>query len=289
MGKSLIVDGMSVLKTTAGGQAFLTNGYSFSFFQQLTAVVKKFRPEGIFVLWEGGHDHRAAILPGYKSTRKQSPSVVRTCRDIVQMLLPHLGVYQARAPGFEADDLAGWMISEMPRDSILVTNDRDWLQLIRRVPEISVYIKPQNDVNRKPKRDLVDMLNFEESFGFPDPDTFLRCKIACGDKSDEIPSGVPGIGENTVRAWLLGMEIQPAKATRLEEFFAGSEAYHRNASLVDIRTPHPGIRPEWTPGKLDRMKALGLLNEIGFASIVSKFEEWFSHYEGAALDRDSSQ
>lgn len=287
--RSLIVDGMSVLKTTAGGNAFLDNGHSFSFFQQLTALIKQIKPEGIFVLWEGGHDHRAKMLPGYKSSRKPSLSRIRTCREIVQALLPHLGVYQLRAPGFEADDLAGWMIANFPRDCVLMTNDRDWIQLIRSRPEVKVYIKPLNQSNRKALRTLVGVENFEECFDFPDVETFVNFKIAAGDPTDEIPSPLTGIGEKIIKGWMLGMDIPASKATRLEEFFAqkGPE-YQRNKALVDIRTPHPDITPIWTSPQLSREKALALLTEIGFASIVKKFDEWFGHYEGAALSADVS-
>ena len=105
-GRILVVDGMSVLKTTAGGMTFLTNGFAFNFFSQLSATIKKFPDvKSIVVVWEGGHAHRAALFPGYKASRKPSTADVRSSREMTQKILSLLGVAQVHADGYEGDDM----------------------------------------------------------------------------------------------------------------------------------------------------------------------------------------
>ena len=90
---------------------------------------------------------------------------------------------------YEADDIIGTMSRRFPVKSIILTGDRDSLQLIN--DNVDVYLT---------KRGLSEILavndkNIVENFGF-NASQVVDFKSLAGDSSDNIP-GVPGIGEKT--------------------------------------------------------------------------------------------
>src|SRR5205823_1373114 len=95
-------------------------------------------------------------------------------------------------PGHEADDINATLARRAREDGfdvILVTADRDYLQLVR--PGVRVLF------NRKGVSDytLYDEAAVEERFGLP-PAMLLDYAALRGDPSDNRP-GVPGVGEKT--------------------------------------------------------------------------------------------
>jgi hypothetical protein len=69
---------------------------------------------------------------------------------------------------------------------------------------------------------------------------------------------------------------------RVEEAMLSPE-YDRNVRLMDLRDIYQLDQPlKITYGKLSAESAIRVLYELGFASIVAKFHEWFAVYEGAS-------
>ena len=278
MTRMLIVDGMSVLKTTAGGMAYLTNGFAYNFFTQLTATIKKFPDiKGIIVCWEGGYAHRLKIYPEYKNTRKGTTTEIKQQRRYVQDMLELVGVDQAWAIDHEADDLGAWLVRNLNTEMILYTNDRDWLQLVR--PGISVYQKSPFSEGKKNLRVEITAEKFEHYTGFPSPAEYLKAKCIMGD-GDEIP-GLEGIGEATVKGWLVNGPIAASRKKKIEEFI-GTEEYARNMLLADLISPRD-MDIQWRYGQPDSEKALELVQELKWNSIAAKFPEWWANYENARL------
>lgn len=272
---ALIVDGMSVLHNIAGPSVHLRNGYTYSFLVQVTSVVKKFKPKGIFVCWEGGFDKRLEVHADYKKERTSSSSVIREYRDMVKQLMKALGADQIMAPGYEADDV-GAMLANTLESSVLVSNDKDWLQLVR--PGVGVFQKTRG-VGQKKEKILITHENFPKVTGFETPKMYLDYHLAMGDKIDGVP-GLPGIGEQTITKYLMGMEIGENSKARLDEFFAGSEDYKRNKALIDL-TQIRELPIVLDKGEYNERNVLNLLEELTFASMVSKFPEWIKPYREA--------
>jgi 5'-3' exonuclease len=277
--RMLIVDGMSVLKTTAGGTAFLTNGFAYNFFTQLTATLKKFPDvRGVVVVWEGGYDHRSAIYPEYKKTRKPNTQEFREQRKLVQELLELLGVEQVHAEGYEGDDMGAWLVHNLGCPTLLYSNDKDWLQLVG--PGVSIYQKSPYSEGKKHSRVEITREKFEHYTGWPSPELYLKAKCIMGDK-DEVP-GIDGIGDATARSFLLGLDLSPARREKIESFLA-SPQYAINMKLGDLRTPQPEIVPIWRHGKPSEEASLKWLNDIGWPSLVKVFPAWWEVYTKARL------
>jgi 5'-3' exonuclease len=275
--RAMIVDGMSVFHTVAGPAAMLTNGYTYSFLVQLTSAIKKFKPKGIFVCWDGGFDHRLAIHPGYKADRphKMNDDLRRYLADI-RRFLQAAGIDQLRAEGFEGDDI-GAMLANTLESSVLVSNDKDWLQLVR--PGVSVYQRVRV-AGRKMEKKEITVANFAEISGWGNPDELVKGLCAMGDGVDGI-NGIEGIGDGTIKAYLMGVKISENKQKILDDFFAGDPLYLRNKQLIDLR----GVRMidglEVQLGEYDEASVKSLLEEFTFASMLKNFPQWVSPYREA--------
>lgn len=279
MSRMLIVDGMSVLKTTAGGAAYLTNGFAYNFFTQLTATLRKF-PDvtGAIVCWEGGHEHRAKVYSDYKKDRKGSSPEIREQREIVQNLLELVGVDQIHAPGHEGDDVGAWLVHNLGIACLLYSNDKDWLQLVR--PGISLYQKSPYSEGKKNLRVEITAEKFEFYTGYANPEIFLRAKCLIGDGSDGIP-GIFGVGEATVRSYFLGLELSEARREKIEKFI-NSPDHSRNKMLMDLMTPKL-LEPVWRKGVANEEKTKEFIYEIGWPSISAKFPAWWEVYKRIQL------
>lgn len=279
----LIVDGMSILHNVAGPNTMLDRGYTFSFFSQLTATIRKHKGiQGVFVCWEGGPTRRKDISPDYKSNRKPIGELVYNEQACVQKLLKLVGAHQFTAPGYEADDVGASLVNLFPDvEMILYSNDKDWLQLVR--PNVSLFQKPRAQAWKKDRR-LITMKNFEEMVGWRDPKTYLLGMLAIGDAVDGI-KGIAGIGPNPIHAYLHGGEVPQKKAELLDTFYADSPQMLLNKELIDL-TEVRDLPMVITPGKPDRVACNAYLEELAFASVLRKFPEWFTTYEEAYLSAD---
>lgn len=281
---ALVVDGLSVFHSVAGPAAQLTNGFTYSFVVQLTSAIKKFNPRGIFVCWDRGSAKREALLPDYKGQRESSMNDVKQkYLDDVQRFLHLAGADQLHADGFEADDI-GAMLANTLDSAILISNDKDWLQLVR--PGISVYHRCRIE-GRKNEKKLITHENFSLITGWNSPDELVRGLCAMGDAVDNIP-GIPGIGDTSVRAYLMGMSVGPGKQKLLDDFFAGSEHYALNKKLIELRDIKEIPDLVMTAGKFDEGALKSLLEELTFASMLKNFPVWVQPYKEAAIDANIS-
>ena len=124
----------------------------------------------------------------YKATRKPMPHELASQLPILKELLKELGVKICEKEGFEADDIIGTIAKRYDRDTIIVSGDRDVLQLV-----------DENTTVFNTKRGVTDIKVYTpESMAEEDftADKVVEYKALAGDTSDNIP-GCPGVGEKT--------------------------------------------------------------------------------------------
>jgi 5'-3' exonuclease len=277
---ALVVDGMSVFHSIAGPAASLVNGYTYSFVIQLTSAVKKFKPRGIFVCWEGGCDRRLEIHPGYKIDRPSSMNdTLRKYHDDVKSFLKAVGADQLHAPGYEADDIGAFLANTLD-SAVLVSNDKDWLQLVR--PGVSLYQRCRVE-GKKAEKKHITVDNFAEVTGWSNPEEFVMGLCAMGDEIDKI-DGISGIGPAIIRAYLLKMRISENKQKTLDDFFGGSDHYTRNRSLIELRDIREIDGLQASLGEFDEGSVKSLLEEFGFASMLKNFPAWVQPYKEAVVE-----
>jgi 5'-3' exonuclease len=138
---------------------------------------------------------RVAAYDGYKSLRVEEPEELTEQFELLGEVLRALGMPQAWAPEWEAEDAIGTLCATAPkRDRFdIVTGDRDLLQLVRD-PGVRVLI------TRRGVSDLAEMdeAAVEEKYGIP-PQRYADFATLRGDPSDALP-GIVGVGEKTALA-----------------------------------------------------------------------------------------
>ena len=109
-------------------------------------------------------------FPEYKAKRKVDPKLValkdewKKQRVLIGRMLRHMGVDQLIAENMEADDLAGRIVAARDEPTILVSGDKDWLQLVN---ENVSWIDPTHDRQCR-------LGNFKEISGFESPGSSSR-------------------------------------------------------------------------------------------------------------------
>jgi 5'-3' exonuclease len=169
--------------------------------------------------------------------------------------------------GYEADDVIGSVTAQVPGPAIVVTGDRDLVQLIDE--RTSVLLTVNGGMEKWP---LLDPAAAEDRFGVP-PDRYVDLAVLRGDPSDGLP-GVPGIGAKTavalvsafgslagIRAAAGSAAPQKPMTARLAESLLAQgdhlDRARRVAEVVrDLPLPDSGAALPRVPADPDRLSAL---------------------------------
>ncbi len=132
----IVVDGKNACFRYDHGMGHLKNkngiatGMFHGFLQMILGYRLKNINARIVVAWEGGKLVRKQKIQGYKEGRlKASNSFNNRCKQLKDML-GLMGVEQKFAPGYEADDVAACLVAENHCKTLLISEDRDWHQLM---------------------------------------------------------------------------------------------------------------------------------------------------------------
>ena len=204
--KLMILDGNSVINRAYFGVKPLTNKdglYThaiFGFLNILEHMEKEVQPDAVCVAFDlHGPTFRHLRYDGYKATRHGMPEELAQQMPVMKQVLQAMNIPIYECQGWEADDVIGTVgriCGEQDWDCVVVTGDRDSLQLIDDHVNIKLVISRTGHTNAT----LYDAALFEEEYGF-EPKKLIDLKALMGDSSDNIP-GVPGVGQKTASALL---------------------------------------------------------------------------------------
>ncbi len=197
--KFLLIDGSSLLfrafyairdlKTKNG---IYVNGV-YGFLAMYYNMLEKYTPDYICVAFDRpGPTFRQKDYALYKANRQKTPDELNFQFGLTKGILDALNVKYLHYDNYEADDICGTLskIAEKKGiESIFVTGDRDYLQLINESSKVVLTKKGVSQVKEYDERVAV------EEYGIK-PSQFIEIKGLMGDSSDNIP-GVPGVGEKT--------------------------------------------------------------------------------------------
>jgi 5'-3' exonuclease len=297
--KYLLLDGNSVgyachyaTKLNAGG---METQAIFGFVKTLRELRVTYPEHTPVVLWDGHADWRFKLNPAYKSNRDNDPKKVAIKEaytkqtPYIKDLVEHLGVRQMRVTTHEADDMAGYMVRELTskpgNEIVLISGDRDWLQLVR--PGVT-----WRDMRDDAK--IIRPDNFFEKTAYKTPLAFLEGKCLQGDSSDCI-SGVGGIGEKgaidllatfgSVRNFWQQCESGAYKPTKkaLVSLYEGEgrKLFARNFSMMQLlRVPKPDPSAvELRKGSLNPGGFHDGCAELAFGSITKNINHFLKPFE----------
>lgn len=181
------------------------------FLDMVATLLQRGRPGGVVACWDDDWrpQWRVDALPSYKAHRvagdgaagaEEVPPALAAQVPVIAEALAALGIARVGAPGCEADDVIGTLVTRAVaagRPVDVVTGDRDLFQLVDDAAGMRVLYTGRGVSNLE----VVDQARLRERYGVPDGDRYADLAVLRGDPSDGLP-GVAGIGEKTAAALL---------------------------------------------------------------------------------------
>lgn len=163
----------------------------FGFFNTLLMLVRQYSPDYLAVAMDTATPtFRHIKYPPYKANRESAPQDLHEQVPKIIEILEAANIPQIGKDGWEADDVIASLVSlasEQEIDSVMVTGDKDLLQLVdERVTALRPPKKGEKDYRLFTAREVV------EEFGI-EPNQIVDYLALIGDSSDNVP-GVAGIG-----------------------------------------------------------------------------------------------
>ncbi len=192
----VVIDGNSLVFRAFYGLPPLMNKQGepcnaiYGFSKMLINIIEKLQPKYMVIAFDAGkHTFRHDIFDGYKGTRKPMPEELALQLAPLKALLKEMGIKVVEMKDIEADDLIGSTVKKFSRPAIVVSGDRDLLQLVDEKTTVWLTQKGITDILE------VNIPTLKEKYGIA-PFQVIEMKSIMGDTSDNIP-GVKGIGEKT--------------------------------------------------------------------------------------------
>jgi DNA polymerase-1 len=203
MPTQLLIDGHSLLFRAYHALPSLTThsgiptGAIHGFATMLFKVVEAESPQRLVVVFDAPEaTFRHEQYTAYKAQREKTPDDLRAQLPYLRDLLERLGVPVLSVSGYEADDALGTLArmgSERGFESLIVTGDRDLLQLVDAC--VTVLLTARTGIS---DLDRMDRQAVKAKMGVW-PEQVPDLKGLMGDSSDNIP-GIAGIGQKSALA-----------------------------------------------------------------------------------------
>lgn len=178
--------------TTTNGK-IINAAYGFTLV--LMRLLQEQKPDGIIIAFDTPKPtFRHKQYAQYKAQREKMPQELIEQLPIIKEIVEKFNIPFIEIEGYEADDIIGSIVDKAKNSTyqpVIVTGDRDLLQLIDEETEIILMQKGISEVQKYQLESAEKMLGFSPTL-IPD---YIGLK---GDPSDNIP-GIPGIGEKTAK------------------------------------------------------------------------------------------
>jgi len=241
----------------------------------MKGLQERFKPNNVYVTWDKrliypSTNFRKELAPEtYKQNRDDDKSKqIHEQHDELAKWLTALGVKQIYPGVLEADDIIAWLCKEKLQSSIIVSVDKDLLQLVN---EFCHYYNPI-------KKKLITPQNFLEEVGVEILE-YNYYKALLGDKSDNV-DGIAGYGVQ--KSAKLCKEGYNGIMQKLDE--EGKKKFEKNLTLTSLNGSYFKEKgevelyqkqyEEQSLIKADMKKFEEMCHESEFYSIVKEMDKW---------------
>lgn len=243
MDKFVIIDGNSLINRAFYALPLLSNSKGefsngvYGFANILIKGILELKPKYIAVCLDyGKKTFRNEIFKDYKGTRKETPEELRKQFPILRKMLANMGIAYVEKEGIEADDLIGTLSKKFDTENIIITGDRDCLQLIDDITQVWLTKKGITEVK------MMDADAYFDDYGLK-PTQVVDLKALMGDSSDNIP-GVAGIGEKSALELMktfgsldnIYAKLDEVKPKWQQKLLDGKEMAYLSQTLSRIKT-----------------------------------------------------
>ncbi len=164
----------------------------FGFFNIIMMLIRQYNPDYLIVAMDSkGKTFRHEMYSQYKANRDKTPEDLHSQIPIIEHFLDHMNIPHYAQVGMEADDIVATICKnalECGIDAVMVTGDKDLLQLVR--DGVSALRPPKKGEH---EYKMCSTAEVKELFGV-EPTQIVDYLTILGDASDNVP-GIDGIGE----------------------------------------------------------------------------------------------
>ncbi len=284
MGELVIVDGHAImyrafhaippLTTPKGEPINAVHGLA----SMLLKIIHDLKPTHIAVVFdEKAPTFRKELLTTYQSQRPPMADELSSQFAKAKTFLKAAKISIYSKSGYEADDVIGTISSKSNMEVVIVTGDRDMLQLVDDEKNIKLFMPVGGLSNGK----LFGKAETIERMGVP-PKLIPDYKGLVGDASDNY-FGVPGIGPKTAITLLTKYgdfeniyknleDIHEKLREKLEKGKEGAELSFKLAGLI-CDVPIEFDFDEMEKWQVDSPEVLQLFREFGFNTLTKRIQE----------------
>lgn len=167
----------------------------------LTRLVNLHQTADVIACWDDDWrpQWRVELVPEYKTHRlageeeeEEVPDTLGPQITALAEILDALGIPRIGRSNYEADDVIASVTAHGSTERIVVTNDRDLVQVINDERQVRLHMMVPGGMDAWP---LLDVNAAHERFGV-EPRQYVDMAVLRGDPSDGLP-GAPGIGVKT--------------------------------------------------------------------------------------------
>lgn len=194
--KLLLIDGNSILNRAFFALPFLSDNQGrnvnavYGFLNIFLKCLQDCSPNKVIVAFDmHGHNFRKDLYADYKANRKGMPDDLAAQMPILEEVLQLMQVSIVKKAGIEADDIIGTISSHFDGESVIISGDRDMLQLVSQNTTVLLTKRGVTEVEN------VNPAYLQEVYKLT-PKQVIEYKALRGDTSDNIP-GVKGVGDKT--------------------------------------------------------------------------------------------
>ena len=282
MSKLVLIDGNAILHRAYHALPSLTTRRGepinavYGLVSMLLKVIQDLKPTHIAVAFDRKEPtFRHKKYPKYQAQRPKMDAELSSQFEKARDVITAFGIPIYDKAGYEADDLIGTIANKVKLDVVIVTGDRDILQLVDN--KVKVYMPVVGMSQGK----LMGIDEVIEKMGVT-PASIEDYKALVGDPSDNYP-GVPGIGPKTAIGLLekyktldniykhLG-EMPTRTAQKLKEGRQSSKISKKLASIVK-NVPLKFKIEDSANWDVDGERVLRLFSEYGFRTLTERVKK----------------
>lgn len=292
MEKFVIIDGNSLVNRAFYALPMLRSlsgkpcNAVFGFINMILNVISSEKPKYFACAFDAGkHTFRHNMYADYKGKRDKMPEDLAEQLPILKELLTAMGIKIIEQSEIEADDLIGSLSRKFEADFILVSGDRDLLQLINDNTTVWLTQKGISNVLK------VDREVLKQEFGLS-PEQVIDLKSIMGDSSDNIP-GVAGIGKVGATKLIseygsldnIYQNIDKITGSNQKKLIENKEMAYLSYKLATIKLDVDiDCKIEDFEYKIPfNQETYELMRDLDFKSIIGK-KEWFDNHNNTSLE-----
>jgi len=295
MKRLVLIDGNAILHRayhalpplTAPDGSLVNAVYGFT--TMLLRIFNDLKPSYIIVCFDRPKPtFRKKMFEGYQSKRPKMDEELVGQIEKVHEVVRAFGIPIFEKDGFEADDVIGTLARRTVAQTIIVTGDKDILQLVDANTYVYMPTKGLSEAKLYKENDVIERLGVDAKH-------VADFKGLAGDSSDNYP-GVGGIGPKTAVSLLKtfgtveaiytaikkkDVRIKKFSASVIEKLTKGEESARLSKDLATIRTTVKldGNLKYKELTTLDTPEVRQILGGLHFHSLLKRLDGGMKNYE----------